>query len=198
MEALILCGGQGTRLRSAVWEVPKCLAPIHGRPFLEYLLLTLSDRGITKFILCTGYKKGLVREAMRDSRYDIEFSEEDIPLGTGGAVKKALSKCKDKEVFVVNGDTLFDIDLHVMMESHLSMGKSVTAAIKQYLKPFCFINGGIYVINKSLGRALKYNTSFEDVLVKHQPGIVVWQEYFIDIGTPGDYERAQREFLNIE
>lgn len=197
MEAIIVCGGRGTRLKS-VWDLPKCLAPIHGRPFLEYLLFTLSDRGIKRFILATGWRKDLVRNFCKSLRYDIEFSEEDIPIGTGGAVKRALAKASNENVFVINGDTYFHVSLDQMMEFHKEQNALVTSAIKVKSKPFGLVNGGLCVVNKRIAKRLRYHTLFEDVFEKYIPYVYLSHNYFIDIGTPDDYRRAQSEFIKLE
>lgn len=200
MQSIILCGGRGTRI-SSIWDKPKYLLPIHGRPFIEYLLLSLTQRGVTSFILATGYRKDLVREAVRDLPYDIKFSEEDIPLGTGGAVKNALRKADQADVVICNGDTFFDADLHQMMLFHREKdNRFITAAIKEWPRPFSFTNGGLYIVNKkSVGKKLSYGKSFEDIFIKHSPELVVYRgAYFVDIGTPETYAKAQVDFIKLE
>ncbi len=104
--ALILAGGMGTRLQSALPDRPKVLAPVAGRPFLSYLMDQLISAGFRHVILCTGYKGEQIREAFRD-RYnglDIQYSQEPEPRGTGGALRFALPLINTDSAFVTNGD----------------------------------------------------------------------------------------------
>jgi D-glycero-alpha-D-manno-heptose 1-phosphate guanylyltransferase len=113
-EAIILAGGLGTRLREVIGDdIPKAMAPVDGRPFLEYLLAYLEKWGVERVILATGYKHEVI-EAHFGDRYNeqqIVYSKEDEPLGTGGAVKKALEYVNDYSCYVLNGDTYFDVNL---------------------------------------------------------------------------------------
>ena len=113
MEAIVLAGGLGTRLRSVVSELPKPMAPVGDKPFLEYILKYLKKNGIDKVVLSVGYKWETIKEYFGDSFEDIElvYSIENEPLGTGGAIKQAMEYVSDVNVFIVNGDTFFDIDL---------------------------------------------------------------------------------------
>jgi D-glycero-alpha-D-manno-heptose 1-phosphate guanylyltransferase len=87
IDAVILCGGLGTRLRPISGELPKVLMPFAGRPFIDILIESLLPFGIKRFILCVGYRRDRIREHFRDKDYEVEFSEETEPLGTGGAPK---------------------------------------------------------------------------------------------------------------
>ena len=113
MEAIVLAGGLGTRLRSVVHDLPKCMAPVSGDPFLSYVLDWLSNYKITRVVLSVGYLKESIMDWVRrqDYPFQIDYAVEETPLGTGGGIKLALSKCKDRKVVVVNGDTFFPVDL---------------------------------------------------------------------------------------
>ena len=113
MEAVILAGGLGTRLRGIVSNVPKPMAPVNGIPFLSYVLDNLIDNGITRFILSVGYKYEFIEKIYGNSyrRCEIIYSVESKPLGTGGAIKKAINYINDKYFFIVNGDTIFKTDI---------------------------------------------------------------------------------------
>jgi len=93
MEAIILAGGLGTRLRSVVPDIPKPMAPIGARPFLEVLLSNLAAHGITGITLSVGYRHELIRDYFGDSfrGNPLKYSVEDSSLGTGGSIRKALS-----------------------------------------------------------------------------------------------------------
>lgn len=113
MEAIILAGGLGTRLREAVPDLPKPMAPINGKPFLEYLIRNLKNKGFTRVILAVGYMANKIEEYFGDS-YDgveIAYSREIEPLGTGGAIRLAIERCHDDHVYVFNGDTYLDIEV---------------------------------------------------------------------------------------
>ena len=106
MEAVILAGGLGTRLRPCVENLPKPLAPVGGRPFIEYILDYLYNNGVCRSVISTGYMSEAIESSV-GSAYrgmTVRYSREENPLGTGGAIKKALSLCSDESIVVVNGD----------------------------------------------------------------------------------------------
>ena len=225
MEAIILAGGLGTRLRSVVSEVPKCMAPVDGKPFLQYMLEWLSRFKVTHVVLSVGYLKEVIFNFI-DSRpwpFRISYAIEKEPLGTGGGIRLALSKCKGKRVFVLNGDTFFNVDI-----SALPFVAPVTLALKPMRdfdrygavewdgdlvtgsreKQACtegLINGGVYAVDRSqldLGLYPKKFSFEQDVLnplsdLNLVAGRVL-DGYFIDIGIPEDYARAQRELPEIQ
>jgi D-glycero-alpha-D-manno-heptose 1-phosphate guanylyltransferase len=107
-EAVVLCGGLGTRLRAVVSDVPKPMAPIAGRPFLEYLLSYLAREGIARVVLAVGYKRERIVDhfGARWRGLDIAYSIETEPLGTGGGLRQALAHLNPPAGLVVNGDSL--------------------------------------------------------------------------------------------
>ena len=109
----------GTRLRNAVSDVPKPMAPINGRPFLEHQMDYWIDQGITRFILSIGYKKEVIIEHFGSSyrQAKIEFVEEETPKGTGGGLLLAVKK-EQFPVFVLNGDTFFKVNLAIIEKFH--------------------------------------------------------------------------------
>lgn len=122
--AAVLCGGLGTRLRSVIGEsLPKCLAPVAGRPFLLYVLDQLISHGVQKVVLCTGHGHTSFYDALGWSKVcwevvftyrgglDIHASREREPLGTGGALKNALPLFNSDPVLVLNGDTYLRFNL---------------------------------------------------------------------------------------
>lgn len=116
MQAIILAGGFGTRLKSMVSAVPKPMAPVNGRPFLSYLLDNLNNYGFQKVVLAVGYQKESIINFYKN-RYKniaIQYSVEEEPLGTGGCLKQAMELIDEDYVFVLNGDTMFDINYHEM------------------------------------------------------------------------------------
>lgn len=113
MEAIVLAGGLGTRLRSVVPDLPKPMAPVAGRPFLEIVLGQLARRGFTRVVLSVGYKSELIRAHFGDrfQGLELDYAVEDSPLGTGGAIRLALEHCREDHVFVFNGDTYLDLEV---------------------------------------------------------------------------------------
>src|SRR5262245_17642283 len=119
-EAIILAGGQGTRLQNTIPGLPKCLAPIHERPFIDYLLRHLQSQGIERFIFSLGYKTGLIQEHLDNNwpKLDKIYAVEPSPLGTGGAMRFAASFATQAHILVVNGDTLFPFDMEQAANFH--------------------------------------------------------------------------------
>ncbi len=129
--AIILAGGLGTRLRSVVADVPKPMASIEGRPFLEYQLDYWISRGISHFILAVGYKHEVI-SAYFGSTYHgakLTYSIEDTPLGTGGGFLLALKKTTEDLVLLLNGDTFFDIDFKYLETQHREKSADVTFSV---------------------------------------------------------------------
>lgn len=119
--AIILAGGLGTRLREAVPDLPKPLAPINGRPFLEYLLDYWRDQGIKRFILSVGYRAEMIRSHFGYSYHGcrIDYAVEQAPLGTGGGLLLAAEMVEDKKpLLAINGDTFFEVDLNRLQIFH--------------------------------------------------------------------------------
>ena len=171
-EAIILAGGLGTRLRSVVNDVPKCMAPVNGIPFINFIITYLKREGVERFIFSLGYKSEIVIEYVNRTfaHLDLEYVIEDIPLGTGGAIRLACSKVKSNDVFILNGDTLFNVNLKDISEFHTDNNADFTVALKEMKsfsrygsvetaknfsikafneKTYCeqgFINGGVYAL----------------------------------------------------
>lgn len=119
MEAIVLAGGFGTRLREVVPDVPKPMAPISGRPFLEILLSSLAQKGFKRVLLSLGFMAEKVVAHFGDQFAGMElvYQIEKVPLGTGGAVRQALAHCYNDHAFVFNGDTYLDLEV-LEVEAH--------------------------------------------------------------------------------
>ena len=132
--AVILAGGLGTRLRSAFASGPKSMAPIGDRPFLDYVLGWLSSEGVSRVILCVGYKRSQIQRFVGNgSRWNVQagYAIEKELLGTGGAVKNAETLIDADDVFVVNGDTMLDVSLKGLNDFHRQKkGWLTIAAVK--------------------------------------------------------------------
>lgn len=228
MEAIILAGGFGTRLQHVVSDVPKPMAPINKIPFLQYIFEYLLKNNISKVILAVGYKSEIIIDYFGDKykEIDILYSNEYTPLFTGGAIKKALNLCENKNIFIINGDTYFDVDLSNMFNFHRESNSDLTIAVKEMLnfsrygtvefsdtkvikfnekksKEIGFINGGIYIINRDILDMVDLEKfSFEkDFMEKYinKADIRAFKSngYFIDIGIPEDYYKAQKQINKL-
>ena len=130
IEAIILAGGLGTRLRSVVPDLPKPMAPVLGRPFLELLMRSLAKNGITRIILATGYMSEKISDYFGNKFDGVEiiYSVESEPLGTGGAVLKASRLILGDHFYVFNGDTFLDIDLVSLETKWLNEARQIIVA----------------------------------------------------------------------
>jgi D-glycero-alpha-D-manno-heptose 1-phosphate guanylyltransferase len=224
-EAVILAGGFGTRLKSMVNEIPKPMALIKDLPFLSYLLDFLYKFKFEKVILAAGYKSDVIESYFGTSYKNIKlvYSIEKEPLGTGGAIYKAAALIDSDYYFVLNGDTLFDVDLESMEKLFRQKKSGLMVALKPMVnfdrygavitsdekivsfneKKFCengLINGGIYLLNKTwleeraLGKVFSFEKDIlEKRLVRDKITYYLSDGYFIDIGIPEDYVRASEE-----
>jgi len=224
--AIILAGGLGTRLRSAVPDLPKCMAPVNGKPFMGHVIEYLASQGVSTFILSLGYMHQVIIDYVTEQypALHIEYVIEEEPLGTGGAIKLACSKVIGTYALVTNGDTMFNINVAEVMQFNAANQADCTLSLKPMqnfdrygvvalnadasVQSFKekqhydagLINGGMYVLNvpKFLQEELPVKFSFEkDYLEKlytdRRMFGIVQNAYFIDIGIPEDYARAQDE-----
>jgi D-glycero-alpha-D-manno-heptose 1-phosphate guanylyltransferase len=236
MEAVVLAGGLGTRLKETVAGLPKSLAPIGKHPFLSYLLGWLRSQGVTEVILAVGHRrKFIVHHYSRHKPHGIRlrYSVENTPLGTGGALRNLRSLLEGEEFFVLNGDSIFDVDLHQMLAFHRRRRSEVTLALASppeagrygsvllnaqgRIKAFVekkataapnasghpdlsrWISGGLYIMNKAVFRHMprRQEISLEKEVFPRLIGGPFYgfpaKAYFIDIGVPEDYRKAQAE-----
>jgi D-glycero-alpha-D-manno-heptose 1-phosphate guanylyltransferase len=131
MEAIVLAGGLGTRLASRLQGLPKPMAPVAGRPFLEILLSQLRHAGCTRAILSVGHLHQVIQNHFGAVFHDMEvdYAIESSPLGTGGAIRLAMEQAREDAILVMNGDTFRQIDYAAMMSFHLAQGVSATMAV---------------------------------------------------------------------
>lgn len=224
--ALVLAGGLGTRLRSAVPDLPKCMAPVADMPFLGHVIAFLQEQGVQHLIFSLGYLhetiEAYLRERLPEGGYQVVIEPE--PLGTGGAIRLALQQTTADNLIIVNGDTLFRVSLDELLSFHLSQQACCTLALKpmtrfnrygcvetdkdghilsfrekQYYEQG-LINGGVYVLHRKSFLELPFPVafSFESGFLETYCSAVklcglVQDGYFIDIGIPEDFERAQSE-----
>lgn len=230
MEAIVLAGGFGTRLRKAVSTVPKPMAPINDQPFLTYVFNFLRRHGISRAVVATGYLHEVIQGyyGNRFGDLQIDYSVEEEPLGTGGALKQALQRVRSELMLVMNGDTFFDVDVSEMVDLHRHYEADLTMALKpmkrisrygvvtvehsrvvgfeeKQERKSGYINGGIYLMNRTVFDRFDLPQKFSleaDFLKAHAGSLNIQaylsDAYFIDIGVPEDYHRAQRELNRYE
>jgi NDP-sugar pyrophosphorylase family protein len=129
--AVVLAGGQGTRLRSVLPDRQKVVAPVGGRPFLAWMLDRLDAAGLEVAVLCTGHLAAQVRAALgtRHGRLALRYSEEPVPLGTGGALRRALVQTSARTFLVLNGDSVSDVDVAAVVRRHRERGARGTLVL---------------------------------------------------------------------
>lgn len=131
MEAIVLAGGFGTRLASRIKDIPKPMAPVAGRPFLEILLEHLAACGYTRAILSVGYLHEVIEQhfGVSFAGLQIDYAIEHEPRGTGGAIRAAMELGTKPSMLVLNGDTYLDVDYGAMMRAHAGAGAAITMAV---------------------------------------------------------------------
>lgn len=131
--AVILAGGLGTRLRSVVSDRPKPLAEVNGRPFITYLLEQLINSGLKRVVLCTGYKGEMIESVLgqRWRSLTLIYSQEPTPLGTGGAIRLAVSQLQSEIALVMNGDSYCEVDFAVLWAQHQRSPQGCTIVLTQ-------------------------------------------------------------------
>ncbi len=226
-KAVILAGGFGTRLQHVVPDMPKSMAPVCGRSFLEYQFEYLINHGIREVYLSVGHRAEAIESFFGNSFRSLIliYAYEEHPLGTGGGLLNAMRGIH-QPLFVLNGDTFFDVPLQHYFDVWLISGAEAALALKvmedvsrygtvrvdndrritQFREKGAesgrgLINGGIYIIDPAWlrRRAPGKNFSlerdvFEQVVTTDHLLGVPFEDYFIDIGIPEDYEKAQHDF----
>ena len=225
MKTVVLAGGFGSRLRERVPGQPKPMAPVAGRPFLEYILDQLIAGDVHEIILSVGYRAESIMEHFGDEYRgaNLRYAVEHQPLGTGGAIANALRGHGDDPALIVNGDTLLKIDYADLVRRYnespaliamvlrevadvarygsvLVSGGRVTGFAEKGKQGPGLINAGVYIVDPGIFNAfgLSGSFSFETDLLqaycdKLAPTATITDAYFIDIGIPSDYDRAQHE-----
>jgi len=196
MECIVLAGGLGTRLQGVIGSYPKCMAAINEKPFLHYLFTYLQAQQCTRVILSLGFKHEVITDWLQEQSwpFEVDYVIEYEPLGTGGGISLALSKAQTQHVVVLNGDTMFRVDIPELLAFHTASTATTTLALKHMHnfnrygtvqtdeqnhilsfeeKKQCdegMINGGVYAIDKTalFAKRLPEKYSFEkDYLEKY-------------------------------
>jgi D-glycero-alpha-D-manno-heptose 1-phosphate guanylyltransferase len=222
MEAIVLAGGFGTRLRAMVHDVPKPMAPVTGRPFLEIVLRGLASKGFHRTILSVGYLAEQIAGHFGEffAGMTLLYEVEDVPLGTGGAVRASLARCMGDHAFVFNGDTYLDLEVNLVERCWRERGNPIIVAravpdvarygslvvqdraVKGFLEKGAagpgLINAGCYVLPRGILDAYDLGEPFSleaDFLMGAVAGnrfdVFETNGLFIDIGVPEDYVLAQ-------
>ena len=170
MEAILLCGGLGTRLRSVVSDRPKPMADIAGKPFLHYLVKMLSESGVKHLIFALGYMGEQIEayfQSGEDYGLSISYSYEDSPLGTGGAIRNALSHVSGENVLVLNADTFFHTDYKSLLREQLKNKAAMTIASRKIED----ISRYGAILKDETGRILRWNEKMSsDQVETPRPG----------------------------
>ncbi len=225
MQMLILAGGLGTRLKDLTKNTPKPMIEFGGKPFLEYLILNYRRQGVKNFILSVGYLNQQVIDYFNDGdkwNVQIQYSVEEDPLGTAGAIKQAEKLLKE-EFFVTNGDTFMDINVKKVKNFHSNNRSLATLAVlkakrkqnsgviklnsqggildfhsSEKSNADNFINAGFYLMKKEIlddipqGKVSLENEVFPKIK-NMLKAVEIVPEYFIDIGTFDTYNRFKQE-----
>ncbi|MDO4769120.1 MAG: nucleotidyltransferase family protein [Brachymonas sp.] len=222
MEAIVLAGGFGTRLRQVVADVPKPMAPVAGRPFLEILLESLMRKGFSRVVLSLGFMAEKISSyfGSRFAGLELSYVVEDAPLGTGGAIRLAMTACAQDHVFVFNGDTYLDLEVMLLEQQWQANrhpivvarevpdtarygrlvvhGGRIISFAEKGIAGFGLINAGCYVLASNalaefpLCQAFSIESDyFVPEVARATVEVFVTEGMFIDIGIPEDYYRAQ-------
>jgi D-glycero-alpha-D-manno-heptose 1-phosphate guanylyltransferase len=219
VDAAVLAGGLGTRLRAAIDDRPKVLADVAGRPFLAYVLDHLADQGVRRVVLCTGYLGEQV-EAAFGTRYrglTLAYSREPAPLGTGGALRLALPKLSTDDVLVMNGDSLCTAPLSPMLSAHRRRRAQATLLLTRVDDAERYgtvllddegrekgttgpglVSSGVYLLRRDLlagvptGRSISIERELFPSWIGPNMYGYVCEQPFVDIGLPSSLTQARQ------
>jgi len=224
LTAMIMAGGFGTRLRPLTYEMPKTMLPVGDQPVLEHIVDQLRKAGIRHLNVATHYKHEAITEHFGDGErfgVQIEYVQEDTPLGTAGAL--GLVKWPNQPMLVMNGDILTRVDFGAMLDYHREQRSDLTVGVREYhvIVPFGvmetdgdatvrrvrekptfkhFVNAGVYLLDPSVRRLVPSGRQYDmtDLIndaVASDRRVVCFpiREYWLDIGQTADYERAQAD-----
>lgn len=230
LKAVILAGGFGKRLRISAEDIPKPMVPIVGKPFLEHQIRFLKDHGIKEIVLCVYYMADKIKSYFGDGRklgVEITYSDEETPLGTGGALKKAEKYLKESPFLVLNGDTYSQIDVRNFYNFHQSKGGLCTMCLTTSKHSLMsgnvivegdkiirfaekedigveLINSGVYIFQPEIFSYIPPNKKVsleQEVFVQLVKENLLtgyqYRGYFIDIGLPETYAQFKQDVLHL-
>jgi mannose-1-phosphate guanylyltransferase len=196
MKAVILAGGEGTRLRPLTLSTPKPVAPVVDRPFLRHQLDLLSRAGVHEVVFSVAYRPERVQAVFGDGSdfgMHIRYAVEDTPLGTGGAVRNALDHL-DERTIVLNGDVLTDVDLGSVLERHRRASASATILLTPVPNPEAY---GLVETDGS-GRVRRFleKPRPEQITTRNiNAGIYVLETHVLELMPPGVNLSIERFFF---
>ncbi len=229
MQAIILAGGKGTRLKPFTITMPKSLVPLGDYPILEIILKQLKREGFNRVTLAVGHLAHLIQAYFGNGErfgIEIDYSFEEKPLGTAGPL--GLIKELDEYFLVMNSDDLTDFAYGDFLKHHKENGAAVTIAtfnkkqkidlgvleigqnnsLVQYIEKPVYdfnVSMGIYAFRKDVLKHIPENQNFDfpdliKILLDNQEQVLCYPHpgYWLDIGRPEDYEKANEEFDNIK
>jgi len=193
VEAIVLAGGLGTRLRSVISDLPKPMAPVNDRPFLSYILDFLKESGVEKAILAVGYKAKTIQDFFQSDYkgLSITYSLEEEPLGTGGAILKALDQTQTSNILIINGDTFFKIPIKELYQFHLLKNAALSLAARLMNQSSRYGSIALGADHQIIGFAEKSSDSTPLI----NGGVyIVQKEFLIDLDFPQKFS-FERDFL---
>ena len=228
LDAVVMAGGYGTRLRPLTEDVPKPMLQVGERPLMELIIDRLRESGIRQVNITTHYLADKIKEHFDDGQdfgVEIDYMEEDRPLGTAGAL--GLMDVSDQPLLVMNGDILTRVDFRSMLSFHNEHDADLTVGVRQYglevpygvveckgsqvrrlrEKPrYNFlVNAGIYLLEPAVHSYIPNDQHFDmtdliEILLDNEKTVISFPivEYWLDIGEPLDYEKAQEDFESWE
>lgn len=226
LQAVVMAGGEGKRLRPLTDNIPKPMLPLGDKPILERIVTQLRDSGVQNINVTTHYKHNIIADHFGDGSsfgVNINYVKEEQPLGTAGALKKI--KHTGDPVLVMNGDVLTDVNLQAMLDFHLEQRSDMTVAVsiqkieipygviqtdglhvtKIEEKPVLqhFMNAGVYLMNPNVFEYIPESIPFDmpdliSGIIDAHLQVVTFPvyEYWVDIGKRGDYEQAIMDLEN--
>jgi len=226
VQAVVMAGGFGIRLRPLTEDIPKPMLPVGDRPLLEHILINMRRAGIDQVNVTTHYKPEKIREYFGDGRrfgISLAYVNEVEPLGTAGAL--SLLEAPNETLLVINGDILTGVDFRAMLDFHQQHHADLTVAVRQYdiripygvLEcdgPFVkhlsekpvhhyLVNAGIYLMEPAMYGFVPHNQRFDmtdliQLLIDHGKSVISFPvvEYWLDIGQHEDYQQAQEDVAN--
>jgi len=228
IQAVVMAGGFGTRLQPLTEDLPKPMLPIGNRPLLEHTIGHLRNAGIRQVNITTHYLSEQIKSHFGDGRefgVELNYVSEDFPLGTAGGL--SLMETPKEPVLVINGDIMTEVDFRAMLAFHREQSAELTVGVRQYdlqvpygvietdgihiknveEKPVYtfFVNAGIYMLEPGVIRCIPIGKPFDmtdliERLVTGNRSVVSFPiiEYWLDIGQPEDYKRAQEKINNVK
>jgi len=211
MEAIVLAGGMGKRLRPLTKDVPKAMVPVNGVPLLEYQLRRLERYGIEKIVLACGYKWEVIKKEFGNR---FVYSVEKEPLGTAGAVNNALDKIDGNEFLVVNADDITDANLKELIKTGANTtavarfhsnfgiveikGDKIVKFQEKPLLPY-WANVGLHVLSKKIKFPAKGSLEYDvlpPIAAKGQLKVYKHQGFWMTVNTVKDLEEVEDAIKN--